>query len=359
MCKNKLIVSAAGSGKTTYLVNKALRIVNENVLITTYTIANELEIRSKIIEKNKCIPKNIKIQTWFSFLLQHGVKPYQSKVFDEEITGINLVNSQSVRYISEANTKQHYFDISNRLFSDKISKFVCKCNDISCGTVINRLSRIFPHIYIDEIQDLAGYDLDLLNLLFNSNSKILMVGDPRQGTYSTNNSSKYRKYKKSGITEFFINSENLDIDFITLTKNYRSNAIICNFSNQLFPDLELSLSGFDETTEHDGLFFIKKCDVRNYLSKYKPVQLRDKRSVAVDETFPSMNFGESKGLTFNRILVYPTMPMLDWIFNNACELKPISRSKFYVAITRARHSVGIVYDYTTATCIDSITNYLP
>jgi ATP-dependent exoDNAse (exonuclease V) beta subunit len=65
MNNNKLIIAAAGSGKTTHLVNEALKIKNEKVLITTYTQANEVEIRKKIIEINKFIPENVTVQTWF------------------------------------------------------------------------------------------------------------------------------------------------------------------------------------------------------------------------------------------------------------------------------------------------------
>ena len=46
---NRLIIAAAGSGKTTYLVRQAMQ-QSDSVLITTYTIANELEIRKKIVE---------------------------------------------------------------------------------------------------------------------------------------------------------------------------------------------------------------------------------------------------------------------------------------------------------------------
>ena len=73
----KLIIAAAGSGKTTHIIDEALKISDSKVLITTYTEANEQEIRKKFFEKNGCIPNNIVIQTWFSFLIQHGVKPYR------------------------------------------------------------------------------------------------------------------------------------------------------------------------------------------------------------------------------------------------------------------------------------------
>ena len=45
-------------------------------------------------------------------------------------------------------------------------------------------------MFVDEMQDLAGYDLALLEKLFGSALPVTAVGDPRQGTYSTNNSAK-------------------------------------------------------------------------------------------------------------------------------------------------------------------------
>ena len=57
-----------------------------------------------------------------------------------------------------------------------------------------------------------------------------------------------------------------------------------------------------------------------------------------------MTFGSSKGLTFDRVLIYPTKDMEQWFFNHNKELKNQMRSKFYVAVTRAKFSVAIVYD---------------
>lgn len=92
---NRLLIAAAGSGKTTFLVDEALKQKEGKILITTYTQANEEEIRKKIIEKNKVIPENITVQTWFSFLLKHGVRPFQGVLFEKKIKGLILVNSQS------------------------------------------------------------------------------------------------------------------------------------------------------------------------------------------------------------------------------------------------------------------------
>lgn len=78
---DKLIVAAAGSGKTTFLVKEALRLPKAKILLTTYTEANEAEIKKKIIAENKFIPENITVKTWFSFLIEHGVKPFQGVLY--------------------------------------------------------------------------------------------------------------------------------------------------------------------------------------------------------------------------------------------------------------------------------------
>ncbi|MBX4905687.1 UvrD-helicase domain-containing protein, partial [Rhizobium bangladeshense] len=91
MGPNKLVIAAAGSGKTTYLVRQALTIEQERVLITTYTESNEEEIRRKFFEIHGSVPGNVHIQTWFSLLIEHGIKPFQGKLFDWEVAGMLLV----------------------------------------------------------------------------------------------------------------------------------------------------------------------------------------------------------------------------------------------------------------------------
>jgi DNA helicase II / ATP-dependent DNA helicase PcrA len=347
MSNNKLIIAAAGSGKTTFLIDEALKKTDGKILITTYTQANEEEIKRKFIKKNKCIPKNVTVQTWFSFLLQHGVKPFQGQMGlgNFECTGLILVNSQSAQYIKESNAKKHYFSKKQKIYSDKLSKFVVKCNEQSSGSVIDRLSRIYTDIFIDEVQDLAGYDLDFLKLLFDCKVNVLLVGDPRQGTYSTNNSSKNKKFKKAKIVNFFEDdSIQIEKDDSSLTTNYRSCSPICELANKLYPDFKKTTSGNNKNTEHDGIFFINKQDIENYIAKYKPMLLRWNADTLVHEKYKVLTFGSSKGLEFDRVVIYPTSKFIAWIKDNNVELVSTSRSKFYVAITRASCSVGIVCD---------------
>lgn len=362
MCKNKLIIAAAGSGKTTYLVKEALKIKDKNVLVTTFTEANEEEIKNKFAHENGSIPSNVTVQTWFAFLIHHGIKPYQGGVFEKRVNGLSLVSGQSKKFTKEANTDEYYFDRNDRIYSDKLSRFVLKCNSQNKGEVINRISRIYLYIFIDEVQDLAGYDLEVLKSLFSSPSHILMVGDPRQGTYSTNNATKNKQYKKSKIVYFFESSEiqnSLEVDSNSLTTNYRSSPKICTFANRIFPEHAATNSGQTEATNHDGVFFIRENDVDAYVEKFPScVQLRDSiKEKRVRKKRGAINFGNSKGLSFDRVLIYPTKPILNWIKDNKSKLQPTSRCKFYVAVTRAKYSVGIVYDYCDNENIDGIESF--
>ncbi len=378
MNKNKLIIASAGSWKTTYLVNEALKIKDENVLITTYTEANEEEIRKKIMVINKkwYIPKNITIKTWFSFLLQHWVRPYQSalndELFDRNIwfylsedgstTTYRWKDGKTYSYSKDKNFFQYFFTskIWLNICSDTISDFIINCNNKVNNEIIDRISRIFPNIFIDEVQDLAWWDLEIIKLLFKSNSNILLVWDPRQVTYLTHQSLKYKKYKNWKI-ENFLNDECkkiwFDIDSKNLKNSHRNNKIICDFSSKLFPNFEktepcLCIKCHSTLIEHQWIFLIRKKDIGNYCKKYNPNILKWSWS-----EYPEWNFWKSKWLTFDRVLIYPTTWknwILEWLKNNQTNLTDETRAKFYVAITRAKYSVWIVYDYGDNEEIDGI-----
>ena len=356
---NKVIIAAAGSGKTTHLVKEALRLQGVQILITTYTEENEKEIRKKFVELNKCVPANVKIQTWFSFLLQHGVKPYQSYLYSDKISGLYLYNGISAKGTKETDVARHYLTTDGKIYSDKIAKFVCRCDEKSKGTVIKRITNIYSHIFIDEVQDLAGYDLDFLNKLCPTSLEIILVGDPRQGTFSTNNSSKNKKYQRSNILLYFDSIRkkfNLEIDSTSLNINHRCVSAICDFSNKLYPDMSATISDNTDDVEHKGVFLIRPFDVDDYLSKYQPVQLRYNIKTRTNDSCPTLNFGASKGLSFDRILIYPTQAILDWLIGNK-PLAATSKCKLYVAITRARYSVAIIYNYDEELNIDGILKY--
>ncbi len=251
-----------------------------------------------------------------------------------------------------------------KIYSDKLSKFVVRTNEKTNGEVIKRIASIYPNIFIDEVQDLASWDLDIIKLLLSSTSNVLLVGDPRQGTYSTNNAAKSKKIRKSQIINFFTDVKNmktlLEIDKTSLTINYRSCQQICSFSNKLYPDWSQSKSGRKEKTKNDGVFVVREKDVDYYLARVKSCMLlRYSSSKKIKRGLHVMTFGKSKGLAFENVLIYPTKPIIEWMKNNHSSLAPTSQSKFYVALTRARSSVGIVYNFKDDEELNEIEKYYP
>ncbi len=363
--ENKLMIAAAGAGKTTYLIDEALN-KTDNVLITTYTIENEKEIRRKFINKVGCVPKHVTIQTWFTFLLQHGIKPYQGSfnelLFNYDIKGVVFPKGnrdKNARYISEEkHFLKYYFTKEQKIISSKLSKFVFKANETTNGKVIKRISAIYPNIFIDEIQDMAGYDLDILKLLFQCNSDVLCVGDPRQVTYHTHWELQNKGYRNGNIKKYLADKckrIKITIDETTLNSSHRNNKHICKFSSKLYSQFEATqpcncnACHFDDI-EHQGIYLVKQSDVEDYIQQYSPVLLRYNRKTHVSNSSKCYNFGESKGKSFDRVLIYLTTDMRNWLINHNHVLEEQTRARFYVAITRARYSVAFVVPDNFSNC---------
>jgi DNA helicase-2/ATP-dependent DNA helicase PcrA len=339
---DKIIIASAGSGKTTMIVDEAIK-NKDKILILTYTRDNLSEIKEKFIRLNDVVPANVIIKTWFSFLLNDCARPYQNFLYDKRIKTIQFVQSMSTRGTSMSDVENYYFNKAGMIYSDKIGGFVCKCNEISEGLVINRLEEIYDYIYIDEVQDLAGYDLELLKLLVDSEISVKLVGDIRQVTYSTNNAGKNRQYRDVNIINFFEKiSEKQNVDLVYKNISHRCNQKICNLADSLYPDLPDTSSLNEELTEHDGIYIIKKENVEDYVEKFSPQILRyDKRTKLFKDK--AMNFGQAKGLSFDRVLILPNGPIQKFLKTGNIKKVKKSRAKFYVALTRARYSVAFLY----------------
>lgn len=341
---SSLIIAAAGAGKTTFLVKQALEIP-ENILITTYTDSNEQSIREKFYEINGCIPANVTIMPWFSLLIRHGIRPYQSYLITNRVAGVLLVNKadKNLLKLKDTNEKKYVTAFGN-VYSNMISKLPCVLDGLSNGCVFRRIRKIFSYVFVDEIQDFAGYDLEVIRKLHEVGCNMTLVGDPRQTTYRTHYEAKYKKYAGGKIVNFVQeNIPEMKLDSTTLATSYRNNKIICDLANQMYPDMKPCDSAMNERTDHDGIFWIEEKDVDSYMETYNPIQLRYDRRTKVNAKFKVMTFGLAKGLTFDRVLIYPTQPMLNWLSGKSKDMKDESLSKFYVAVTRAKYSVGFVY----------------
>lgn len=339
---NSAILAAAGSRKTEYIVDSALAVSGGRVLITTYTNENQRQIVQRIEQKAGSVPSNISVMGWFSFLIAQCAKPYQRARVGEPllINGLNFVGSRN-RFAKKSENR-YFLDASNDLFRDGVSDFVATLNDDTKGAVVRRLESNYTHIFIDEVQDLVGYDLDVLDMLMASRIRLTLVGDLRQHTLSTNIGPRNKKYRGVGIKDWF--EERTDIcELQTRDVSYRSNQIICDFADAIYPHMPKTTSSGVSETGHDGIFYISSKRVPEYLREHSGVIVlrHDKRADTLG--IQAMNIGVSKGSTFDRVIIFPTKPMIDYLKKrDPAALKAPER--LYVAVTRARFSVAFVVD---------------
>lgn len=341
---NEAIIAAAGGGKTTRIVERALR-SSERAALVTFTLENVEQLRREIYKRVAAIPSNIEVWPWFTFLIHELARPYQTAICDSRIDGLTLVNGRSTQYVNEQKDPLNfYFPDGHNIYSDKLARFACVCNERTKGRVIRRLEERFDRIYIDEVQDLAGYDLDIVHMLLRSKVKLTLVGDHRQATLQTNNSARNKGYSRSRIVtklEEWKVARLLEIGYETNT--HRSNQLIATFADTLFPDQPLTMSLNTLPTGHDGVFSIGTSQVGTYMGRFSPQVLRlDKKTDCLG--LPAMNYGIAKGRTFDRVLIFPHKSGGKWLRSGDLAHIAKSATKMYVGFTRARHSLTFVYD---------------
>lgn len=347
--KSEVIIAAAGGGKTTRIVDRVLMTPSERAALLTYTQANTVEICLKIYAKNSVIPPHVEVWSWYSFLLREMARPYQASLHENRIEGLVWCNGRSVPYVPRSNTRLFYFAQDRLIYSDKLSQFVVECNAASNGAVIRRIEQRFDRIYIDEIQDMAGYDLEVIELLLKSKVSVTMVGDHRQATFTTNNSPKNSAFRGVKIIDRFAKWKKAKLLELTFESGtYRSNQAIANFADTLFPEISPTTSHNKDITGHDGVFILSPTDVEDYVQRYQPQALRyDKNTNCAILDEQARNFGECKGLTFDRVLIFPNGKATKWLTTGDYNHVQASAAKMYVAITRARHSVTFVLNKDT------------
>ena len=94
-------------------------------------------------------------------------------------------------------------------------------------------------------------------------------------------------------------------------------------------------------TGHDGVFLVRSSDVTAYFEAFAPQTLRYNRTHKNVLGRP-VNFGEAKGMTFERTLIYPHGPLQKYLASAKLTDAGKEIAKIYVACTRARQSTAFV-----------------
>ena len=207
---NTAKMSAAGSGKTWDICHDALKAIknnNKRVLILSFTNRSIESARNEIRKQNEgVLHPQVVVKTWYSFLLSDMIKPYQAGITGGRINHIKSVDfSEQFGQVNrnKAGTYPRYINSGRNVRSNQASELAVLINQRSHGMSIKRLEEIYSNIYFDEIQDLVGYDIDLLRLLMESNIAITCCGDSKQATFTTHVAKKNKKQTGKNIWLFF------------------------------------------------------------------------------------------------------------------------------------------------------------
>lgn len=335
---NLAVLAAAGSRKTQQVIDRALG-AEGRVALVTFTNENRDQIIRRIEAVCGTVPSHIHIMGWLAFLITHGAKPFQRSLtqIPFSLRGLNF-HGEPQRF-TKRDTSRYYVDARGDLYGRNLADFVVTVDRASGGAVMDRLGRIYESILIDEVQDLVGWDLDVVDRLIDASPKLLMVGDPRQHTFGTSRSSRNKKYRGAGLATWLDERAGRCAQELW-TESYRCHQRLCDFADAIFPELPATTSVGVLDTGHDGVFTISREEVHEYVARYDPVVLRHRRN---QDTFglSGMNIGVAKGSTFDRVLVFPTDSMKAYLHHrDPTKLK--EREKLYVAVTRARYSATFV-----------------
>ena len=333
----RIILAVAGSGKTTYLVEQVPS--DKRSLILTYTTSNIKNLRDMIISQFGGFPKNIRLQTYFTFLYSFCIQPF---LMDEyKLKGLLYKQNPIIKAIGD----RRYLTINNRLYFNRAAKFIEAKGLYS--EINKRLEKYYQYLFIDEIQDFAGHDFNLLEYISCSNINTLYVGDFFQHTFDTSRDGNVRKSLYKNYEDYKNNFEKLNffVDEKTLVKSRRCSPQVCkyirdnlNINIESHRDNKTEVKYIDNKQEIDNIIkdddIIKLFYQEHYLYKCK-----------------TKNWGGSKGENiYDDICVVLNANTLKYFMKNKLkELPQQTLNKLYVAISRAHGNVYSYLNYESGT----------
>lgn len=197
-------------------------------------------------------------------------------------------------------------------------------------------------------------------LLQNTDVDILIIEEPENNLSYSNMSILISKLSESNGKQLFISThrdEKVRAYFLMLeaqglcvtsyaNTTRRFNQEICDFINTIHGDADSMVepdpnNQQEMPVENSGVYMMNVDSLREYCEYYHPIILRyDKKAkVGFQHDCDVFNYGGSKGATYERVVIIPVSTTLPFIERQVKITSNQTRAKFYVACTRAKHSV--------------------
>lgn len=327
----RVVLAVAGAGKTKLIIDQLE--LDSRALIITYTINNTLNIKRRIIDKFGFIPKGVRVYTYFSFLMSFCIRPVVGNSI--KVKGI----SYSIPILgTKRKTKDHYL-IKGRLYHNRMAKLLTDYPSLIDG-VTRRIEKYFDFVCVDEVQDFAANDFNLLCALSKLNAEMLLVGDFYQHTFDTSRDGPIKKNLHKNYDKYLNEFRNasFEVDLVSLSRSYRCSPTICNFVND-------SLGIPITSTRTDGVnieFVTDKNEIHELMSDNAIAKLFYQGSNKYIGW--TDNWGNTKGLDdFQDIcVVLNKTSFSEYKKGTLSSLAASSLNKLYVACTRTKGNLFFV-----------------
>ena len=336
----RLVLAVAGSGKTTQIVERLT--VDSRSLIITYTKANVNNMYEMIYRKFGYIPIGVRIMEYYAFLYNFCFLPFCYLEWWPQ--GYNYLQIRSQKWSYSKDDGRFYQDNARRMYANKLaelcrSKYIC---DIKA-----RLEKYFKYIFVDEVQDFAGYDFNFLLELSDYKGNFVMLGDFYQHTFDTSRSGSVNKNLHNDYGSYIERFEKHRIltDTKSLSRSKRCLPAVCEFvasnlgvvmESALYKKAEVRELNDDEIANVMNDDGILELFLQNN-SKYVNIRCKD-------------NWGNVKGITHNGdvCVVLNKDTYNKFKKNDYSGINPLTRNKLYVACTRA---TGNLYFVSEQKCV--------
>ncbi|MDS9874485.1 AAA family ATPase [Pseudomonas protegens] len=327
-----VIFSVAGSGKTSLIIERLS--LDQRALIVTYTDNNHRHLRNRIIQKFGTIPSNITLMTYFSFLHGFCYRPLMQLHLGTR--GLNFRHPPKRQYPLDSINR--YRDGSGRLYHCRLAKLLQVVEAIP--DVRARLERFYDCLYVDEVQDFAGHDFNLLLEVSQAKIGMTFVGDFHQHTFDTSRDGAVNKTLHDDVARYEkrFRDAGITVDKVTLSRSWRCAKTVCDF---ISAKLQIAMGAHEERVsriitvddqEHANLLHADPTIVKLFLSEHYKYGCY------------SENWGASKGMdhfTDACIVMGPGI-WKDYMAERLHQANPQTRNRLYVACTRARGDLYFV-----------------
>lgn len=233
--------------------------------------------------------------------------------------------TKMVKKTLEDNRKSLVLTLSNNEFEEIIHKYKKYNKAIPENIVIDKFDNIdnynindFEVLYIDEFQEIK--DSKSINKIFGK-IEINLYFDYRQRTINNKLEFNNKLYDFNDYINLIKIKYNFEI--VALNISHRMTQKICDLVGKIYDEV---IESDQVDNDHSGIFFVT--DVDDYIKKYKPYILEADKE----------KYANTKGLTVDHILIYPTIDMVNFLKGN----KDYDKISVYISLTRAKYSIGFV-----------------